>query len=163
MNSANAIRRKPSASGDRAALAQITVTPTLRATLVEGLSRMFAFERGGSLKSVCLFATSIATLSWFVDSLLPVVQEASQYLIGWSSGNAPTHHFAEPLVKLALPLLAFGATVAFLIFNAHRNAWPFVVASGVPDPHLGLILQLSVYQPRTQLSLSRVYKYARFI
>jgi hypothetical protein len=155
MNSANAIRRKPNTWADPAPSGQITVTPTLRATLVEGLGRMFTFERGGSLKSVCLFATSVATLSWFIDSLLPVVQEASQYLVGWSSGSAPTHHFAEPLIKLALPLLAFGATVAFLIFNAHRNARPFVVVSVVPDPHPGLILQLSDYQPLSPSGQSR--------
>lgn len=134
---------------------ELTVTPSLRATLVEGLSQMFTFERGGSVKSVCLFATSVATLSWVVDSLLPVVQEASQYLIGWASGHAPAHHFAEPLIKSVLPLLAFGAMVAFLIFNAQRNARPFVVASVVPDPHPGLILQLSVYQPRGPLRESR--------
>jgi hypothetical protein len=110
MSPATLAQRKPNASGNRAAPAQITVTPTLRATLVEGLGRMFAFERGGSLKSVCLFAVSVATLSWLIDSLLPVVQEVSQYLIGWSSGRAPTHHFTERLVKSVLPLIAFGGT-----------------------------------------------------
>lgn len=134
---------------------ETTVAPSLRATLVEGLSQMFAFERGGSVKSVCLFAVSVATLSWAVDSLLPVVQEASQYLIGWLSGHTPAHHFTEPLVKLVLPLLAFGATVAFLIFNAHRNARPFAVAAVVPDPHPGLIIQLSDYQPRSPSGQSR--------
>lgn len=124
-------------------------TPSLRATLIEGLSQMFAFERGGSLKSVCLFATSIATLSWAVDSLLPLVQEASQYLISRSSGGASAHHFADPLIKAVIPLLAFVATAAFLIFNAHRNARPLAIVSVVPDPHAGLILQLSDYQPRS--------------
>ncbi|MBI1763312.1 MAG: hypothetical protein HYR56_17955 [Acidobacteria bacterium] len=143
------------ASASTPARHQMTVTPSLRATLVEGLSQMFAFERGGSVKAVCLFAVSVATASWIVDSLLPVIQEASQYLIGWSSGPVPAHHFTEPLVKLVLPLLAFGTTVAFLIFNALRNARPFVVASVVPDPHPGFILQLSVYQPRGPTGQSR--------
>lgn len=155
MNPANATQRKTNSLAGRATPAQITVEPTLRATLAEGLGRMFAFERGGSVKSVFLFAVSVTTLSWFVDSLLLVVQEASQYLIGWSSGSTPAHHFAEPLVKLALPLLAFGATVAFLVFNAHRNARPFVITSIVPDPHPGLIIQLSGYQPRGPACQSR--------
>ncbi len=60
---------------------KLIATPSLRATLIEGLSQMFAFERGGGLKTVCLFAASIATLSWAVDSLLPVLQEASRYLM----------------------------------------------------------------------------------
>jgi hypothetical protein len=72
------------------------ITPSLRATLVEGLSQMFAFERGGSVKAVCLFDISVATLSWAVNLLLPLVQEANQYLIGWSSGSAPAHLITEP-------------------------------------------------------------------
>lgn len=140
MNPAATIQRKTNSSAGRAAPAQITVAPTLRATLAQGLGRMFAFERGGSLKSVCLFAVSVATLSWFIDSLLPLLQEASQYLTGWLKGGAPEHHFTEPIVKLVLPLIAFGVTAAFLIYNAHRNARPLVVVSVVPDLHPGLII-----------------------
>jgi hypothetical protein len=71
----------------------VTVTPSLRATLAEGLSRLLACEHGGSAEAVCLFAVSVATLSWAVDKLRPVVQEASPYLIGWLSGGAPAHPF----------------------------------------------------------------------
>jgi len=64
MNPAAATKSVPSA-GD-----QITVAPAFRATLAEGFGRTFAFERGGSVKSVCLFAARVVTLSWFVYSLL---------------------------------------------------------------------------------------------
>jgi hypothetical protein len=148
MNPAVKIQCETNSSAGRAAPAQITVAPTLRATLAESLGRMFALERGGSFKSVCLFAVSVATLSWFIDSLLPLLQEASQYLTGWLKGGAPEHHFTEPIVELVLPVIAFGATMAFLVYNAHRNARPFVDASvmpyphpGMPYPHPGLIIQ----------------------
>jgi len=149
MNPATAPQRETNSLAGSAEHAPITAAPTLRATLAEGLSRMFAFERGGSIKSVCLFASSVATLSWAVDSSLPVIEEASQYLIGWLSGQVPTHRFSEPLIELVLPLFAFGATAAFLMYNAHRNARPLAILSVIPDPHAGLILQLSDYQPRS--------------
>ncbi|HKX31445.1 MAG TPA: hypothetical protein VJ302_27410 [Blastocatellia bacterium] len=128
---------------------QVTVTGSLRATFAESLGQMFAFEKGSSLKSVCLFAASVMTLSWFIDSLLPVVQEVSQFVATRLTGAGPESHFVEPLIKLLLPAMAFGATVAFLVFNAQRNARSFVVASVVPDPHPGLILQLSAYHLRS--------------
>jgi hypothetical protein len=155
MNPAATIQRETNSLVGGAAPAQITVAPTLRATLAEGLGRMFTFRLGGSVKSVCLFAVSVATLSWFIDSLLPLLQEASQYLTAWLKGGAPEHHFIGLIVKLALPLSAFGVTVAFLIYNAHRNARPLIVASVVPDPHPGLIIQLSAYQPRGPSGQSR--------
>jgi hypothetical protein len=66
MNPATTIQRETNSPAGHAAPAQITVAPTLCATLAEGLGRMFAFERGGSLKSICLLAVSVATLIWFV-------------------------------------------------------------------------------------------------
>ncbi|MGH9755605.1 MAG: hypothetical protein ACREA2_22720 [Blastocatellia bacterium] len=71
MSPATAPQWEPNSFAGRATPAQITVAPTLRATVAEGLSQVFAFKRAGSLKSVCLFAVSVATLSWFIDSLLP--------------------------------------------------------------------------------------------
>jgi hypothetical protein len=62
MNPAATIQRETNSLVGGAAPAQITVAPTLRATLVEGLGRMFAFERGGSVKSACLVDISIALL-----------------------------------------------------------------------------------------------------
>ena len=124
MNLPTATRHKTILLAGHTAFAQIPVAPTLRTTLAEGLRR----ERDRSVKSA-----------------LPMIQKTSHYLIGWSSGSASTHHFAEPLVKSVLPLLAFGAMVAFLIFNAHRKARPFIVSSVVPDPHPKLKLQLAYF------------------
>lgn len=124
MNRAIALQREPNSFAGGAAHAQIIVAPTLRATLAEGMSRMFAFERGGSLKSVCLSAVNIAALSWFIDSLLLLPQEASQYFASWLKGAAPEHHFTEPIIKLVAPLAAFIAIAVFSIYYAHRNARP---------------------------------------
>src|SRR2546423_7210922 len=95
-------------------------TPSMRTTLAEALSRMFAFERGGGIKSVLLFGWSLAVFSWCVDSLLPLGQELSQYMLNWMRGNAPAHHFSEPGMKLLVPALVFLATIAGLALNAQR-------------------------------------------
>jgi hypothetical protein len=60
-------------------------------------------------------------------------------------GNAPTHHFSEPAMKLLLPALVFLATIAVLALNARRNSKQRSYESIVPDPHKGLIVQLSAY------------------
>ncbi|HKQ08168.1 MAG TPA: hypothetical protein VJ464_23790 [Blastocatellia bacterium] len=123
-------------------------TPSMRTTLAEALSRMFAFEKGGGIKSVLLFGWSLAVFSWFVDSLLPLGQELSQYMMNWLRGNAPAHHFSEPGMKLLLPGLVFLLTIAGLAYNAWRNAKPHIYQSIVPDLHKGLIVQLSAYSNR---------------
>jgi hypothetical protein len=45
--------------------------------MAEGLRRMLAFERSGSVKAVYLFAVSVATLDRFIDSLLPQPSRAT--------------------------------------------------------------------------------------
>ncbi|MEN3334128.1 MAG: hypothetical protein V7641_3493 [Blastocatellia bacterium] len=120
----------------------------MRTTLADALSGMFAFERGGGTKSVLLFGWSLAVFSWFIDSLLPLGQELSQYVLNWMRGNALAHHFSEPAMKLFVPALVFLATIAVLTLNAWRNARPRRYESVVPDPHKGLIVQLSAYSNR---------------
>ncbi|MGA9772996.1 MAG: hypothetical protein WBV94_28455 [Blastocatellia bacterium] len=127
---------------------QRLMTPSLRTTLAEALSGMFAFERGGGIKSVLLFGWSLAVFSWCVDSLLPLGQELSQYGWTWMRGNAPVHHFSEPAMKVVLPAFAFLLTIVGLAYNAWRNAKPHIYKSVVPDPHKGLIVQLSAYSNR---------------
>jgi hypothetical protein len=127
---------------------QRLTTPSIRTTLAEALSGMFAFEKGVGIKSVLLFGWSLAVFSWFVDSLLPLGQELSQYALNWLQDKAPAHHFSEPAMKLLLPALVFLLTVAGLAYNAWRNARPHIYKSVVPDPHKGLIVQLSAYNNR---------------
>src|SRR5437868_9910145 len=114
----------------------------MRTTLAEALSGMFAFERGGGIKSVLLFGWSLAVFSWFVDSLLPLGQELSQWFWTWRNGT-PVHHFSEPGMKLMVPAIFFLATIAYLAIRAWRNTKPPIYKSVVPDPHKGLIVQLS--------------------
>jgi hypothetical protein len=130
------------------AIEQLLTPPFIRTTLAEALSGMFAFEKGGGIKSVLLFGWSLAVFSWFVDSLLPLGQELSQYGWGWMRGSAPVHHFSEPAMKLLLPAAVFLLTIAGLALNARRNAKPRRYESVVPDPHKGLIVQLSTYSNR---------------
>jgi hypothetical protein len=127
---------------------EITEKLSLRTSLAEALSRMFAFEKSGGLKSVLVFALSLMAFSWFADSLLPLIQEAGQWLIGTWRGSIPAHQFADLLKKLALPAAFFAVVASVLIVNALRNARPRSYESGVPDPHAGLIVQLSDYNPR---------------
>jgi hypothetical protein len=126
---------------------QRLTTPSLRTTLAEALSRMFAFEKSGGIKSVLLFGWSLAVFSWFVDSLLPLGQELSQWFCTWWN-NAPVHHFSEPAIKVIVPAVVFLLTIAGLIANAWRNTKPPIYESIVPDPHKGLIVQLSAYSNR---------------
>jgi len=132
----------------RKAIERRLTTPSMRTTLAEALSRMFAFEKGGGIRSVLLFGWSLAVFSWFVDSLLPLGQELSQYVLNWLRGSAGTHHFSEPAMKLILPGLVFLLTVAGLGVNAWRNTMPNIYRSVVPEPHKGLIVQLSAYSDR---------------
>jgi hypothetical protein len=122
-------------------------TPSMRTTLAEALSSMFAFEKGGGVKSVLLFGWSLAVFSWFVDSLLPLGQELSQWFWTWWN-NAPAHHFSELAIKLIVPATFFLATIAGLAFNAWRNSRPHNYESVVPELHKGLIVQLSAYSYR---------------
>jgi len=130
------------------AVEQRLTTPSMRTTLAEALSGMFAFEKGVGIKSVLLFGWSLAVFSWFVDSLLPLGQELSQYVWNWMRGSAPAHHFSEPGMKLLLPASVFLLTIVGLAYNAWRNAKPHIYKSVVPDPHKGLIVQLSAYSNR---------------
>lgn len=142
---------KPSlqkAEGATKAIEQRLTTPSMRTTLAEALSGMFAFEKGVGIKSVLLFGWSLAVFSWFVDSLLPLGQELSQYVWNWLRSNASAHHFSEPAMKLLLPALVFLLTIVGLAYNAWRNAKPHIYKSVVPDPHKGLIVQLSAYSNR---------------
>jgi hypothetical protein len=127
---------------------EIAETPSLHTSLAEALSRMFAFEKSGGLKSVLVFALSLMAFSWFADSLLPLIQEAGQWLIGTWHGSTPAYQFADLLKKMALPAAFFAVVASVLIVNALRNARPRSYESGVPDPHAGLIVQLSDYNPR---------------
>ena len=129
------------------AIEQRLATPSMRTTLAEALSGMFAFEKGGGIKSVLLFGWSLAVFSWFVDSLLPLGQELSQWFWTWWK-NAPVHHFSEPAMKLLVPAIFFLTTIAYLAFRAWRNTRPRSYESVVPDPHKGLIVQLSAYSDR---------------
>lgn len=122
--------------------------PSLRTTLAEAFERMFAFERGRGVSSVIVFALSVATFSWFIDSCLPVVQEAGHWLTTTFRGDEPQHHFLDLFAKLALPFLLFICMVCGLAINAYRNTLPRRYDSEVPDTHRGLIIQLSDYNSR---------------
>jgi hypothetical protein len=134
---------------------EIEETPSLRTSLAEALSRMFAFEKSGGLKSVLVFALSLMAFSWFADSLLPLIQEAGQWAIGVARGSRPARQFTELLKKLAPPAVIFAAVALCLVVNAIRNARPRRYESAVPDPHPGLIVQLSDYNPRSPSGESR--------
>jgi len=109
---------------------------------------MFAFEKGRGVSSVIVFAFSVATFSWFVDACLPIVQEIGQWLLAVFTGSESQHNFLDLLAKLALPLAVFLCVVCGLAVNAYRNTFPRRYDSVVPDPHRGLIVQLSDYNPR---------------
>lgn len=135
-------------------LVQLTARPSLRASLAEALAQMFAFEKGGGIKSVLAFAVSLLAFSWFADSLLPLLQEASQFLWGFVRGAAPAHHFSEWLEKLVLPGALFLLTVALLIFNTVRNARPRRYESVVPD---AVREQRIIISPRTSRGMVELF------
>ncbi|MEW6213257.1 MAG: hypothetical protein AB1631_33480 [Acidobacteriota bacterium] len=126
----------------------LLASPSRKETLSEVLASMFVIE-GSGFGSVATFIFSLLSFTWFIDSLLPIVQEAALRLyMRWSGATPTPTDFTSLLVKASVPSLIFMGIFVFLYWNRRRNTRPDVYDSIAPGPYKGLIVMLSKYNKR---------------
>lgn len=129
-------------------LATLLSSHSRRETLGEVLTSMFVVK-GSNAGSVATFIVSFLSFGWFIDSLLPLIQEAGLRMGArlWGMAVSLTA-FRAILTRAALPALIFLGVLLVLYFNRRRNTESFDYESVVPDLHQGLIVMLSPYSKR---------------
>ena|SRR3990172_807352 len=114
-------------------------------TLSMALANMFALQRGQPLSSILLVIWSLLTLGWFVNSSTDSVAWLGEFLIG---GARDFSEFGKHFSQALIPSILLFATIGLLYLNYWWNRRHGDVVGIAAEPHRGLIVQLSDYQPR---------------
>lgn len=118
-------------------------------TLRTVLLAMFSLERGQPLSAMFLFMWSFFTLSWFSNTSTDLLVWLGACILALVQGDYATlSSFLEVVKKLLIPTVFLVGTIVALYFNYRRNRGPAEIVGISPDPHRGLIVQLSPYSSR---------------
>lgn len=112
-----------------------------------GLLRdMFEPQRHLTLFAMVRFFLTFASLQWVINSTVPLLEHAGQQCLG-TEANLDAHWLKQDLFAVLLPFASFAVA---MIWNwaSYLNNTKSSSESPIPEPHPGLILLLSTYNPK---------------